>query len=354
MGSNLAFVDHRNTAAAAAGGRSDAIVHEPRAPAQKLTELPARRSVTSPRVPAERARYEGNGSTSPPWWPSIYGAADRAGSSNENSPQRTLAALKLARTGEIVELGRVLDSNTPALPPRSFRQVILAHGALPSDPPSENAVCHLEESVTAPYQIGTHLDGLGHMGIAGRFYNGCSLEEIFDPTGLRDLGIEHSRPWICRGVHLDLVKLIGGGEPLPAGFVITPEQLEQACTAQGVEIAAGDAIVIHTGWGEYWSDSDSFTAGEPGVGWDAAHWLTERRVSIVGADTWGFEPVPFETPERPWLVHQHLLAETGTHVLENLRTEALAEIGCTEFLFMLAVPKARGATAAAAAPIAVI
>jgi hypothetical protein len=303
--------------------------------------------------PVRRA-YEGNGAASPKWWPSRYGAADRAGTSNENTPDRTLAALRLARSGEIVELARLLEHDVPALPPRSFTQVLLAHGSLPADPPLDNDLCHLEEHVNTPYQIGTHLDGLGHMGIAGRFYNGCRLAEIFDPSGLKDLGIEHSRPWICRGVNLDLVALGGEGKPLPAGFVITPAHLEDACAAQGLELAAGDAVVIHTGWGRYWRDSEQFTAGEPGVGWDAAHWLTDRRVSVVGADTWGFEPVPFEDPQRPWMVHQHLLAETGTYVLENVRTEALAEVGCGEFLFILAVPKARGATAAAAAPIAVM
>ena len=92
----------------------------------------------------------------------------------------------------------------------------------------------------------------------------------------------------------------------------------------------------------------------PGPGSSAAHWLTSKRVSLVGADNWALETVPFERPGFEWLVHQHLLAETGTHILENADTRALAAGQHSEFLFVLSLPNIPGATAAPASPLAVI
>ena len=53
-------------------------------------------------------------------------------------------------------------------------------------------------------------------------------------------------------------------------------------------------------------------------------------------------------------MHQHLLAETGTHILENSTTADLAAGGHAEFLFCLTVQKTKGSTGAMASPVAVV
>jgi kynurenine formamidase len=162
------------------------------------------------------------------------------------------------------------------------------------------------------------------------------------------------RPWVARGVCLDIAGL-EGVDMLPAGFVIETEHVKRACEAQGVEITAGDAVLLHTGWMSLWNvGNEQFLAGEPGCGWELAHFLTERRASIVGADNWAFEAIPFEDPERAFVVHQHLLAETGTYIVENLRTAELVSGGHSQFLFILTPIKGRGSTGAMAAPVAVV
>ena len=72
---------------------------------------------------------------------------------------------------------------------------------------------------------------------------------------------------------------------------------------------------------------------EPGAGWDAAHWLTDRRVSLAGAENWASEVIPFEREEGIFAVHQHLLAEMGTQILEQ---------------------KTKGSTGAMASPVALV
>jgi kynurenine formamidase len=100
-------------------------------------------------------------------------------------------------------------------------------------------------------------------------------------SGLRTLGIEHAGSWIAQGICLDIAAAVG------------VEHLEEPCRRQDIAVSAGDVVFLHTGWARFYeADGDRYLDAEPGAGWDAAHWLTDRRVSLVGADNWGFEAVP--------------------------------------------------------------
>jgi kynurenine formamidase len=301
-------------------------------------------------------RYDGNGARSPRWWPSPYGAEDQVGAANELTAERTLAALKIPRQGRAIELALTLEPGIPVYPPRGWTQHILAHGAQEATMFGAGAsdTTYYEEQVSQTYHIGCHLDGLAHVGINGRYYNGNHYKDFFRPTGFKKLGIENARPWICRGVILDIAGLVGE-EMLDGGFSIAPDHLEGACRRQGVEVRAGDAALLHTGWADLWMrDNNRFISQEPGLGWDGAHWLTERRVSCVGADNWALEVIPFEQPGGILVVHQHLLAETGTYIIENIRTAELVASGRSEFLFVMTPLKIKGATGSMVSPVAVV
>jgi kynurenine formamidase len=300
--------------------------------------------------------YDGNGAASPQWWPSRYGPDDQLGSGNELTPERTLKALQIPRQGRTFQLAQLLEPGIPAYPPRGWNQLVLAHGALDEMvlAPDTTRPSYFEEQVTQTYQIGCHLDGLGHLGIDGRFYNGHHYNDIYDPTGLIKLGIEHAPPWLARGVCLDIVGLVGH-DMLEEGFVIYPDHLEAACRRQGVEIGPGDVVLVHTGWSKLWNvDNERYGALEPGLGWEAGHWLTDRRISLAGADNWCLEVWPPERDDSPLVVHQHLLAETGTYIVENLRTAELIEAEAWEFLFVLTPQRTKGSTGSMAAPLAVV
>ena len=105
---------------------------------------------------------------SPQWWPSRYGADDELGAGHELTPERTLAALRIPKQGRIIELAQLLEPGIPAYPPRAWHQLLLAHddarGAHARSRARPAAVV-FEEHVTQSYQIGCHLDGLGHVGV---------------------------------------------------------------------------------------------------------------------------------------------------------------------------------------------
>lgn len=302
----------------------------------------------------QAAAYDGTGSKSPQWWPSRYGPDDEAGALNEITPERTMAALSLPTSGRIIELAPVLELDMPGPAKREWRQIILTESCLPghTDDPSEWS--GVEEFVMSSMHVGCHVDGLAHNGIAGRGYNGIHYSEFAGRDGLKRLGAENMRPWVTRGVCLDIAA-VRGVDVMEPGDMVTVADVEAACERQGIEVGAGDAVLLHTGWMSLWQvDNARFLEGEPGAGWDVAHWLTDRRVSVVGADNWAFEVIPFETPERAFVVHQHLLAETGTYIIENIRTADLVAGGHGTFLFIMTPIKGTGSTGAMVSPIAIV
>lgn len=302
-------------------------------------------------------RYDGKGQDSPDWWPSRYGPADERGAANELTSEVVMDALGLPRNGVVIDLSQTLDAGSPLGPaPRSFHMVALAHGALPHSEfaSKENELIYVEELAAHPYHVGTHLDGLGHVGIAGRMYNGHRLEELFAVDGLERLGAEQIPPFVTRGVLLDIAGLVGV-DVLSDSFEITADLLQAAADGQGIEPRPGDAILLNTGWAELWlRDPERYAASEPGAVVDAAHWLIDRRPSVVGADNWAFEVVPPVDPERPFIVHQHLITEAGIYILENIVTRELCEREISEFLFLMNPIAVRGATGAMVRPAAVI
>jgi kynurenine formamidase len=296
-----------------------------------------------------------------PWWPSRYGADDQIGSLNEITAAVTAQAAALVKRGEVVDLGRVLDDNTPKFPGRYWHQTVDASAPYTNLRRSDSsgggwgkqAINWITEVQAGTFQVGTQLDSIGHIQVGDRFYNGWRARDVVESYGLNRFGMETVPPLVTRGVLLDIAA-VKGVEQLEAGYVITRADVDAALARQGTSIRGGDAVLFHTGWGGHWGrDNAKFLSGEPGPGLALVRWLYAQRIAITGADTWSYGPVPGEDPQRPFLVPQTMYVEMGLFGLENLATEALAARKVYEFLFVLTHAKTRGSTAAVIAPAAV-
>ena len=134
--------------------------------------------------------------------------------------------------------------------------------------------------------------------------------------------------------------------------VITPADLQAGLKMYNVTLREGDIVVIHTGWGDLFEQFPAqnalFNSGEPGIGKDAAKWLIDQKVVAVGADTWAVEVIPGENPKEAFIVHNMLITDNGIHIIENVRTDLMAEeaarTGRATFFFSMTVPKAYGLT----------
>jgi kynurenine formamidase len=296
-----------------------------------------------------------------PWWPSRYGQDDQIGSLNEITPAITARATSLVKQGRTIDLGRILDADVPKFPGRYWQQTIDATAPYTNLQRSdaspfgwgENHINWITEIQAGTFQVGTQLDSLGHLQIADRFYNGWRAREMIAADGLRKFGMETVPPVVTRGVLLDIAALKQVAR-LDRGYVITVDDLRRAAKQHGITVAAGDAVLIHTGWGGLWNvDNAKFLSGEPGVGLAAAAWLYDQHIALTGADTWSYGAVPGEDPRRPFEVPQTMYVKWGLVGLENLATEELAKHRIYEFLFVLTHAKTRGSTAAVIAPAAV-
>ena len=279
------------------------------------------------------------------WWPSPFGEDDQLGMLNHVDEAKRLEALALVRAGRLYDLGHVLDETCPVFPGRYFRQTLVttAHHANEAMPVGDNRVNWVTEIVSGTMQLGTHLDALSHLQIGDRGYNGWSVCETADASGVKKLGVETVPQIVTRGWLVD----VSGHDLGPAG-VIRLEHLG------GIEPTRGDAVLFHTGWSRHWASAETYLSGEPGPGLEVAEWLVERGVALTGCDTWSYGPVPAEDPARPFEVPQHLNVRHGVFVVENLDTSALAADGVRQFALILTHPKLRGATGAWTSPIALV
>lgn len=275
--------------------------------------------------------------------PSKWGKTDEIGSANLVTTERVLAASKLIKQGKTQPLGIIIDANTPAFPPRGLSlQVVQPNqqggGRLFAYDGSYN-----DDLMQLWLGIGSQLDGLGHLGQNGMYYN-CNEEKKFAAiTGLTKLGTHNVPPLVGRGVVIDMAKHFGVPY-LEAGKFFTAADIQSAIKTQGIEIREGDVVLFHTGWTDAKLESDpkAWASAEPGTSEDAAEWLAAQNVMAVGADTWGVDVVPPQKDGRPFWGHVVLLKEHGIYILETMNTGPLVRDGVTEFMFVLGQPRVRG------------
>jgi kynurenine formamidase len=263
------------------------------------------------------------------------------------------ALLDAVRGGvRVIDLGRPLFQGMPQSPNHPpFRMALQRrHG----DVVRADGGSAASETILTGGHVGTHIDALSHVSHDGRLHGG--LDAAAEQTGgrFRSLGVDTIEPFVCRGVLLDIPATLGVDRCEPA-YEVTPEDLEAA--ASGVEIGAGDVVLVRTGWGQLWYDARATIGAEsgvPGVGEAGARWIATRGVRAAGADTIAFEVLPPGAGHALLPAHRVLLVEHGIHIIETLDLEALAATGAREFTFILSPLKIVGGTGSPVRPLAVL
>ena len=279
-----------------------------------------------------------------------------------------------------------LRSNTMPLSPFAgpYEQIYLPSNGLPGTNQMFN-VDVLNENAN-PGQHGTQIDAFGHFAYLeepwdgtsdfvpnGTYYGGLTQAEVkpSPDSPLLKLSIDKIPPIITSAVVLDVRKHAHGGEAMSAGQVITPEHLEQVLEAQGLKergILPGDVVYIYTGWSDHYKDPDVdkiYYSMAPGLSYDAAKYLGDRRVVGVGLDTWGLDavaegqltgeaPPPEGTPPgMAFPVHYHFLTQAGVHTLENIKLNELAADGVQTACTMILPARLKGGAGSPIRPVAI-
>ncbi len=141
----------------------------------------------------------------------------------------------------------------------------------------------------------------------------------------KKFGIQNVGALFTRGVMIDVAGF-KGVEMLGDNYEMTVEDLEGALKKQNITLKAGDAVLIHTGWGKlYGKDNPRYVKSCPGLGVKAAQWIIDKNPILLGADNWPVEVSPNPDPTLSLPIHQLALVVNGVHLLENMKLDELAQ-----------------------------
>lgn len=281
---------------------------------------------------------------------------DEVGAPGTVTSQQRLAAMSHAHTGEVIALAEIFGPHT-ATPPhraRPMRFMLRDAGDYALGARTPGGFKFAEDVVQFPTHSGTHVDALAHAWTGDSLYNGHSDRSIRSTRGAARCGADKLIPVLTRGVLVDVVWAHGG--PLEAEQAVGIDDLRRGIRETGIDIEAGDAVMIRTGWNEAADAHPDHFALEPGITAQSATWLAEQGVVLIGADNYAVEQQMASDPGFP--AHLVLLHQHGIPLIENVALARLAnqlgQAGRSTFLFVFAPIPLEGSTAAPVNPLAVL
>lgn len=176
---------------------------------------------------------------------------------------------------------------------------------------------------------GTHLDAPFHLHPDGKTVEELDLAECHGPA-----------------VWLD-VSDVG-----PKG-AIGPARLERAAAEADVEVEAGDAVLLYTGWDDHLPDDQAtYLEEHPGLSAAGAGWLFERGVNVVGIDCGNVDIAGDVSMPAHRVLLREGAPDSYTLIVENLRD--IDSIPAHRFVFSAAPLPLNEATASPIRAFAVV
>ncbi|MEV7391531.1 MULTISPECIES: cyclase family protein [unclassified Streptomyces] len=263
----------------------------------------------------------------------LFGQDDNAGLINLLTPQRIAAAARLVRRGALFPLDAPLGVFSPPLNPARGtprHQVIHQPGGIGFDDVYDNLYP----------QASSQWDSLAHIGYSRKvYYNGATAEDIL--SGRRNTIDHWARHGIAgRAVLLDMERaLAAAGRPYEpySSTAFGVEDLETARRHAGVEFAAGDVLLLRTGFAGWYADQPAQVRRDvpkqlraPGIeqSEEVARYLWNTHAAALATDTFAVEawPADFSAQAEPFgFLHQMLIGSFGMALGELWWLDALAD-----------------------------
>jgi kynurenine formamidase len=272
-----------------------------------------------------------------------WGAQDELGTVNFITPQMRAQAAQSVRTGDVVSLARILELGT------SEHTLQSVHIVWRVFEPVLAASEYLGLAFHGPAV--THLDSLNHIHSGEQMYNRFPVSDLKPKGGGKYLTAEVFATRLCgRGVLLDVART-RGVPALRPDEAVTIADLEAAEEAQGVRVVSGDLLFVRMG-AEHWG----FEAGTPGLAAEAAGWLHERQVAVLGSDA-ATDVMPGPPGGTALPLHQLAIVHMGLPLIDNCALEDLgrycAEHSRYDFFACMAPLRLTGSTGSPLNPLAV-
>ncbi len=276
-----------------------------------------------------------------------WGQDDQKGTLNLITPAEIKTAAKLVNQGKVYSLSMPLETEGPQFPMRhkTWKTTSLfsvGEGAGFSD-----------DVVIMHSHSGTHMDALCHLWSDCHLYNGFDARQHVTSFGSTRNSIENVPALVGRGILLDIAGW-KGVRNMALGEAISARDLDQCAASQNTSIAAGDIVLVNTGWMNIFEQNRTlFDSGEPGLDMSCIDWLHEHDITAIGADNHGVEVIT-TMPPLGLPFHFAAIRDLGLYLLENLKLQLLADDKQYEFLFVAAPLPLTSAVGSPINPLAIV
>lgn len=264
--------------------------------------------------------------------------------------------LQIVQSGlRVFDLGRQMFAGMPQSPnhPQFFHTLPRRHGD--SYRPGKDSAAN--DLLITGTHVGTHIDALAHVSHADLLHGDVPVSQAMEHGRFIQHGVHTIAPMVRRGLLLDVPAYLGVAGCSP-GYEITPEDLDATVAREGLDVRAGDVVLIRSGWGVHFAEGSAAYLGKdsgvPGVSEAGARWLAEHKVHAAGADTIAFERLAPGGGHASLPAHRVLLFEAGIYIVEALDLEEIARAHVYEFTFVLVPLNILGATGSPVRPLAVL
>jgi len=249
----------------------------------------------------------------------LFGQDDNLGLVNLMTPERIVAAAGLVRQGQVFCLDMPLGSFSPSLMvTRGVPRHHVLH--LAGTPGFDDVYDNFYPQASSQW------DSLAHVGYApDEMYNGVTEQEVL--AGTRNTIDHWARHGIAgRAVLLDVERAMReAGRSYDPGdsSLIDVDDLELARRRAGVEFAAGDIILLHTGFAAWYVDQPAQVKNRlhgnvitPGLAHTEAicEYLWNSHAAAIASDNFSIEAFPADrSPEaHPFgFLHNMLIGQFG-------------------------------------------
>jgi kynurenine formamidase len=287
---------------------------------------------------------------------SPWGPEDEIGRLNWITPESNAAILDHLDGAHLFDLNVEYFVGMPSWvaagdPPYGIWMTPTPQGSIHDDlsgagPAVHERYSYCGDSVHFYTHCGTHVDTLNHLGHHGVFWNGWTADKELGSRMWNKGGLDKYPPIIARGVLLDVAGM-HGVDCLPEAYGITPKDLQDCVSKQGVELRKKDVVLVRTGRMTVWPDFDGYLLKPPGINLPAAKWLCEEAGAMcIAGDSIGLEVMPWDEPDAFLPVHAYMFASAGALIIEVVDMEEIAAEKQYEFAFLGFPMKLRGATGA--------
>tara|TARA_B100001109_G_scaffold251757_1_gene246701 strand:- start:646 stop:1659 length:1014 start_codon:yes stop_codon:yes gene_type:complete len=277
-----------------------------------------------------------------------WGKDDQLGTLNNIDAAKMVLASKLVKEGISISMEFPITEKGDPFNPEPLQHEVMINDEISID--VQNINFH-------GFTL-THMDAVNHFSYKGKMYNGF-------PFKLNDLGkFEHLGPDVVaekgiftRGVLIDFASFFNV-DYLEPGHAITINDFIEWEKEMGVTIQKGDAVLIRTGRWEKVSKDGNWNASELIAGLHATtvKFLKERDISIIGCDG-VTDVVPSGLEQKPFPIHDLVIAGMGMPILDNLNLDEVAEqavkLDRHTFLFVASPLKIPGGTGSPLNPLAI-